>query len=137
VGECGNRDLRLPGEWIALEYHDIDPDVRAPYVRRAFSKGSLKCTKTEASVRAVPLQAIALDALERLPSRARGELHFPDSTAATSTCTTSATATGNPRKMRLGSSRHDASTIYGTPSRPSHFVPLSPPSISPAKWVPA
>jgi len=29
-----------------------------------------KCTKTEGSIRAVPLQAIALEALERLPARA-------------------------------------------------------------------
>ncbi|MBA3475383.1 MAG: site-specific integrase [Actinobacteria bacterium] len=66
-----------PGEWIALEYRDIDREARVAYVRRAFSKGSLKCTKTEASVRAVPLQAIALDALERLPSGTAGELLFP------------------------------------------------------------
>ena len=32
--------------------------------RRSFTKGRLKCTKTEASLRAVPLQAIALDAIE-------------------------------------------------------------------------
>ena len=57
-----------PGEWVALEHRDIDPDARVAYVRRAFSKGRLKCTKTEASVRAVPLQAIALDALEQLPA---------------------------------------------------------------------
>ena len=66
-----------PGEWIALEHRDIDRDLSVAYVRRAFSKGRLKCTKTEASVRAVPLQAIALDALERLPSGGAGELLFP------------------------------------------------------------
>src|SRR5712692_959369 len=54
-----------PGEWVALEQRDIDTDQRVAYVRRAFTKGRLKCTKTEASVRAVPLQAIALAALER------------------------------------------------------------------------
>lgn len=46
-------DLR-PGEWIALEHRDIDRELRVAYVRRAFSKGRLKCTKTEGSVRAVP-----------------------------------------------------------------------------------
>jgi integrase len=66
-----------PGEWIALEHRDIDRELRVAYVRRAFSKGRLKCTKTEASVRAVPLQAIALDALERLPSGTAGALRFP------------------------------------------------------------
>jgi integrase len=57
-----------PGEWIALERRDIDACERVAYVRRAFSKGLLKCTKTEASVRAVPLQTLALAALNRLPS---------------------------------------------------------------------
>jgi hypothetical protein len=37
------------------------------YVRRAFANGRLKKTKTRLSTRAVPLQAIALEALDRLP----------------------------------------------------------------------
>ncbi len=58
-----------PAEWIALEERDVDRKARVVYVRRSFTKGRLKCTKTEASRRAVPLQAIALDAIERqLPS---------------------------------------------------------------------
>jgi len=43
------------------------------YVRRAYRNGRLKCTKTEGSVRAVPLQAIALEA----PVRSDTELLFP------------------------------------------------------------
>jgi len=66
-----------PGEWIALERRDIDPVARVVYVRRAYRNGRLKCTKTEGSVRAVPLQAVALEALERLPARADTELLFP------------------------------------------------------------
>ena len=66
-----------PGEWIALEHRDIALGERVAYVRRAFSKGRLKCTKTEASVRAVPLQAIALAALERLPADQETPLLFP------------------------------------------------------------
>jgi len=66
-----------PGEWVALEWRDIDRDGRVAYVRRSFSKGRLRCTKTEASVRAVPLQSRALDALAQLPSGAFGELLFP------------------------------------------------------------
>src|SRR6266498_3865153 len=58
-----------PAEWLALEWRDVDREARVVYVRRSFTKGRLKCTKTEASRRAVPLQAIALDAIERqLPS---------------------------------------------------------------------
>ena len=66
-----------PGEWIALERRDIDRDLHVAYVRRAFSKGRLKVTKTEASVRAVPLQAIALVALDQLQSGAPSDLLFP------------------------------------------------------------
>ena len=66
-----------PGEWIALERRDIDFSERVVYVRRAFTKGRLKCTKTEASVRAVPLQSLALAALERLPADSPTSLLFP------------------------------------------------------------
>ena len=66
-----------PGEWIALERRDIDPAARVVYVRRAYRNGRLKCTKTEGSVRAVPLQEIALDAIARLPTRADTDLLFP------------------------------------------------------------
>src|SRR5512132_2052386 len=66
-----------PAEWLALERRDIDRDARVVYVHRSFTKGRLKCTKTEASRRAVPLQAIALDAIERQPSSPRSPLLFP------------------------------------------------------------
>ena len=57
-----------PGEWIALERRDIDRDARVVYVRRAFRNGRIKCPKTEGSIRAVPLQTIALEALDQLPA---------------------------------------------------------------------
>jgi integrase len=66
-----------PGEWVALEHRDLDREAHVVYVRRSFSKGRLKCTRTESSVRAVPLQAVALAALERLPSTAATGLLFP------------------------------------------------------------
>jgi len=66
-----------PGEWIALEDRDIDRDARVVYVRRAYRNGRVKCPKTEASMRAVPLQTIALTALERLPANGRSPLVFP------------------------------------------------------------
>jgi integrase len=66
-----------PGEWLALERRDVDRDARVVYVRRAFTNGRLKWTKTEASVRAVPLQAIALAALDELPIDSHSQLLFP------------------------------------------------------------
>jgi integrase len=66
-----------PGEWVALEHRDIDREARVVYVRRAYRNGRVKCPKTEASVRAVPLQAIALAALEQLPANRQSLLAFP------------------------------------------------------------
>jgi integrase len=66
-----------PGEWIALERRDVDRRARVVYVRRAFVAGRLKWTKTEASVRAVPLQAIALEAIDETPRNRRSKLLFP------------------------------------------------------------
>ena len=66
-----------PGEWIALERRDIDRDARVVYVRRAPRNGRIKCPKTEGSVRAVPLQTIALEALDQLPAGSGTDLLFP------------------------------------------------------------
>ena len=66
-----------PGEWIALEHRDIDREAHVIYVRRAYRNGRVKCPKTDASVRAVPLQAAALAALDRLPANGRSLLVFP------------------------------------------------------------
>ncbi len=66
-----------PGEWIALEWRDVDPDARVVYVRRAFRNGRIKCPKTEGSIRAVPLQTVALNALKKIPAGARPPLRTP------------------------------------------------------------
>jgi integrase len=66
-----------PAEWLALEWRDVDLASRVVYVHRSFTKGRLKCPKTEASVRAVPLQTIALDALEQQRSSSESALVFP------------------------------------------------------------
>lgn len=66
-----------PAEWLALERRDVDREARVVYVRRSFTKGRLKCTKTEGSRRAVPLQAFALDAIDRQRSSRHSPLLFP------------------------------------------------------------
>jgi integrase len=66
-----------PAEWVALETRDVDREARVVYVRRSLTKGRLKWTKTEASRRAVPLQAIALDAIGRQPPSPNNPLLFP------------------------------------------------------------
>jgi integrase len=66
-----------PAEWVALEWRDIDLEARVAYVHRSFTKGRLKCPKTEGSRRAVPLQAIAVEVSEQRRSSRRGGLVFP------------------------------------------------------------
>ena len=66
-----------PAEWLALEWRDIDLKARVVYVHCSFTKGRLKCPKTEASRRAVPLQTIALEAIGRQPASQQSSLVFP------------------------------------------------------------
>ncbi len=66
-----------PSELFGLEPRDIDPDAGVVYVRRAYANRRLKHTKTRLSNRAVPLQTIALEALDRLPLSASSTL-FPN-----------------------------------------------------------
>ena len=66
-----------PGEWLALEHRDIDRQAQVVYVRRTLRNGRVKPPKTKASVRAVPLQAIALAVLDQLTADAECPLLFP------------------------------------------------------------
>ena len=67
-----------PSELFALEQRDVDRALGVVYVRRAYANGRLKHTKTRLSTRAVPLQAKALEALDRLPPSRSSQL-FPNS----------------------------------------------------------
>jgi len=125
-----------PAEWIALEKRDIDREEPAVYVRRWFTRGVLKIPKTEASMRAVPLQARALDALDRVKSDG-SPLQFPGDRGGYLESTTSAPTSGARPSKPLASSRCGGSTISGTPSRPSRSVPDSQRSTSRATWAPA
>jgi integrase len=65
-----------PAELVALERRDVDRTGGVVYVRRQFVCGQLKPPKTRGSMRPVPLQAIALEALDRLPE-SESPLLFP------------------------------------------------------------
>jgi len=56
-----------PSELFGLEQRDVDRQLGIIHVRRAYANDRLKHTKTRLSTRAVPLQAKALEALDRLP----------------------------------------------------------------------
>src|SRR5207302_4761246 len=67
-----------PSELFALEQGDVDRAVGVVQIRRAYANGRVKQTKTRLSRRAVPLQAIALEALDQLRSREDSPLLFPN-----------------------------------------------------------
>ncbi|HEX2342968.1 MAG TPA: tyrosine-type recombinase/integrase [Vicinamibacterales bacterium] len=58
------------------QWRDIDLEARVVYVH-SFTKGRLKCPKTEASRRAVPPQTIALEAIGRQSVSRDSGLVFP------------------------------------------------------------
>jgi integrase len=67
-----------PSELFALEHGDIDRAARVVQIRRAYANGRVKHTKTRLSRRAVPLQAIAVEALDQLRPRQDSPLLFPN-----------------------------------------------------------
>lgn len=67
---------RRPAELVALEQRDVDRAGGVVYVRRQLVRGRVKQTKTRRSIRAVPLQTVAIEALDRLPDL-DGSLLFP------------------------------------------------------------
>jgi integrase len=67
-----------PSELFALEQGDLDRGAGVVHVRRAYAKGRVKHPKTRLSRRAVPLQAIALEALDQLRPRGESPLLFPN-----------------------------------------------------------
>ena len=68
-----------PSELFALERDDVDRAAGVIHVRRAYANGRVKHPKTRLSRRAVPLQAIALEALDELRPSGDSALLFPNS----------------------------------------------------------
>jgi hypothetical protein len=67
-----------PEEWIPLERRDIDRKARTVHVRRVYVRGELReYGKHDKRLRAVPLRARALQALDAIPARLDTPLLFP------------------------------------------------------------
>jgi integrase len=67
-----------PSELFALEHRDLDRAAGVVQIRRAYANGRVKHTKTRLSRRAVPLQGIALEALDQLRAREDSPVLFPN-----------------------------------------------------------
>ena len=67
-----------PSELFALEHGDVDRAAGVVQIRRAYANGHVKHPKTRLSRRAVPLQAIALEALDQLQPNGESPLLFPN-----------------------------------------------------------
>ncbi len=67
-----------PSELFALEQRDVDHAAGVVQIRRAYANGRVKHTKTRLSRRAVPLQGIALEALDQLRAREDSPVLFPN-----------------------------------------------------------
>ena len=126
-----------PGEWVALEHRDIDRDGRVAYVNRAFGKGRLTSPKTEASRRAVPLQARALAALDGVRPGKAGDLLFPADRGGYLDLHNFRNRNLKPAQHAVGIEPFRRIYDLDTRSRPSLSVPASQPSSSLATWAPA
>lgn len=123
-----------PGEWLALEWRDVDREQRVVYVRRSYRNGRVKYPKTDRSMRAVPLQARALAALDALP-REHGELVFPASDGGYFDLHNFRNRHWVLAQAAAGIDPRRRSTIFGERSRRSRCVPGSRPSTFPGTWA--
>jgi integrase len=123
-----------PSELFGVEQRDVDRRAGVVYVRRAYANGRLKHTKTRLSTRAVPLQAKALDALERLPA-SDNPILFPNMRGGRIDSGSSDASIGGRHRPRLASIRSAASTTCATPTPPSRSAQACRCSRSHASWA--
>jgi hypothetical protein len=90
-------------------------------VTREVAVVAIECPKTEANRRAVPLQTIALEALEQQQSSRQGALVLPAQRGGYLDLHNFCNREWKPAQVAAG----------------KRFVPGSPPSISPVTWAPA
>jgi integrase len=123
-----------PSELFGLEQRDVDRGAGVVYIRRAYANGRIKHTKTRLSTRAVPLQAKALEALDRLPA-SDNPILFPNMRGGRIDFRIFGRKHWRPAQTRPASSRFAASMTYAIPMPPSRFGPESRCSLSPASWA--
>lgn len=122
-----------PSELFGLEKRDVDRQLGVVYVRRAYANGRIKHTKTRLSTRAVPLQAKALEALDRLPA-SDNPILFANMRGGRIDFRILGRKHWRPAQIKPGSSRSAASTTCATPTPPSRSVPECRCSRSRVSW---
>ena len=122
---------------MALERRDIDRQASVVYVRRALRNGRVKSTKTEGSVRAVPLQAIALAALNQLRADAESQLLFPSPRGGYFDLHNFRNRCWKPAQIAAGIVPLRRVYDLRHRSQPSRSAQASQPSTSRATWEPA
>jgi integrase len=123
-----------PSELFGLEQRDVDRQLGVVYVRRAYANGRLKHTKTRLSMRAVPLQAKALEALDRLPA-SDNPILFPNMRGGRIDFRIFGRKHWRPAQIRPESTRSAAFTTYATRMQPSRSVLVCRCSRSHASWA--
>jgi len=108
---------------FALEHGDVDRAAAVVQIRRAYANGRVKHTKTRLSRRAVPLQAIAVEALDKLRSRRDSLLVFPNARGGYLDFRNFNRHHWKPCRKQPGSSHCANSTTCATPTIPSHSPP--------------
>ncbi len=125
-----------PAELVALELRDVDRAGGVVYVRRQLVRGQIKQTKTQRSVRAVPLQAIALEALDRRPASGSPIL-FPAPRGGYIDLHNFRARNWRPARSQPGSTRSAARTTSATPTPHSRSEPGSRSSTCRDSWAQA
>jgi integrase len=123
-----------PSELFALEQGDVDRAAGVVQIRRAMN-GRVKQTRTRLSRRAVPLQAIAVESLDKLLPREDSPLLFPNARGGHLDFRNFNRRHWKPVQRQAGSNRCATSTTCATPTPPSRSAPACRCLPSPGSWA--
>jgi hypothetical protein len=131
----GCREQRPFESWEQIRSLAGDIDRAGVIQIRRATRTEVEQTKTRLSRRAVPLQAIAIEALEQLPVQADSPLLFPNAHGGPLDFSNFNRRHWKPVQKTSGSSRCATFTTRATPTPPSRSVPACRCSLCPGSWA--